>query len=99
MTSAALGKQPGKQYYDPKTALISVEILSGLSCDLQKGLIKFGTVFDLANLCKIIDGATFEKSLAVVKLLLFLYLPSGCFPDFYCLGSLAKKQSRSPSDF
>lgn len=82
-----------------KPALISVESLSGLSCDLQKGLIKFGTVFDLANLCKIIDGATFEKSLAVVKLLLFLYLPSGCFPDFYCLGSLAKKQSRSPSDF
>lgn len=44
-----------------KLVVISLEIISGPSCDLQKGLIKLGTVFDLANLCKIIDGATFEK--------------------------------------
>lgn len=28
-------------------------------------------------------------------MLLFLYLPSGCFPDFYCLGRLAKTVSLS----
>jgi len=37
----------------------------------------------------------FLKSLAVVNLLLFLYLPSGCFPDFNCLGRLAKTVSLS----
>lgn len=59
------------------------------------GSVFLWTVFDLASVSEIIDGATFKKSLAVVNLLLFLYLPSGCFPDFYCLGRLAKTVSLS----